>query len=398
MEFWNDPITTMFNSLLGTFTGWGMSEALATILIWLIGILSFVSFAMVLDIFLVWIERKVVARFQDRLGPNRVGPFGIFQPFADIVKLLIKEDITPLGADVVLFNLAPIVSLMSVLLLWAILPFAPKMVGVDLNVAMLYLVAAGAIGTLSVIMAGWASNNKYALMGAFRTVAQMVSYEIPMVAALLIVTLLAGTMGAVGIVEAQDSVPFIILSPLAFLIFLISVIAELGRSPFDLNEAESEIVAGFHTEYTGMKFGLFYAGELLHSFTFGGFIALLFFGGHRFFGLEELGPIVGAIIFLLKALFFYWVIMWVKYTVPRIRIDHMLAFNWKFLTPLAFILLMVTAVINRLLMDSAWLPLALFAANMLLIWLTIEYLKAQARKERERAEALTQSTAAAAQH
>jgi len=398
MEFWKDPITTMFDSLLASFTSGGMSESLATVLIWLIGILSFVTFAMVLDIFLVWVERKVVARFQDRLGPNRIGPFGIFQPFADIVKLLIKEDITPIGADVVLFNLAPIFSLMSVLLLWAILPFAPNMVGVDLNVAMLYLVAAGSIGTLSVIMAGWSSNNKYALMGAFRTVAQMVSYEIPMVAALLIVTVLAGTMGAVGIVDAQEAVPFIFLSPLAFLIFLISVIAELGRSPFDLNEAESEIVAGFHTEYTGMKFGLFYAGELLHSFTFGGFIALLFFGGHRFFGLENLGPIVGAIIFMLKALFFYWVIMWVKYTVPRIRIDHMLAFNWKFLTPLAFILLMVTALVGRLLMDSAWLAPALFLSNILLAWLTIEYLKSHARKERERTEAALKSVAPAAQH
>ena len=398
MEFWKDPITTMFDSLLASFTSGGMSESLATVLIWLIGILAFVSFAMILDIFLVWVERKVVARFQDRLGPNRVGPFGIFQPFADIVKLLIKEDITPIGADVVLFNLAPIFSLMSVLLLWAILPFAPKMVGVDLNVAMLYLVAAGSIGTLSVIMAGWSSNNKYALMGAFRTVAQMVSYEIPMVAALLIVTVLAGTMGAVGIVDAQEAVPFIFLSPLAFLIFLISAIAELGRSPFDLNEAESEIVAGFHTEYTGMKFGLFYAGELLHSFTFGGFIALLFFGGHRFFGLENLGPIVGAIIFMFKALFFYWVIMWVKYTVPRIRIDHMLAFNWKFLTPLAFILLMVTALIGRLLLGSSWLAPALFLSNILIAWLTIEYLKSHAQKERAQEEASTQSVAPVTQH
>ena len=172
MEFWNDPITTMYDSMLASFTSGSMSETTAIVLIYAIGILTFVSFAMVLDIFLVWIERKVVARFQDRLGPNRLGPFGIFQPFADIVKLLIKEDITPVGADVVLFNLAPIFSMMSVLLLWAILPFAPKMVGVDLNVAMLYLVAAGSIGTLSVIMAGWASNNKYATMGAFRTVAQ----------------------------------------------------------------------------------------------------------------------------------------------------------------------------------------------------------------------------------
>jgi len=165
----------------------------------------------------------------------------------------------------------------------------------------------------------------------------------------------------------------------------------LGRSPFDLNEAESEIVAGFHTEYTGMKFGLFYAGELLHSFTFGGFIALLFFGGHRFFGLEELGPIVGALIFIGKALFFYWVIMWVKYTVPRIRIDHMLAFNWKFLTPLAFILLMVTALVGRLFLESNWLVPALFLSNILIAWLTVEYLKSHARKEREKEEALKPS-------
>jgi len=287
---------------------------------------------------------------------------------------------------------------MSVLLLWAILPFAPKMVGVDLNVGMLYLVAAGSIGTLSVIMAGWSSNNKYALMGAFRTVAQMVSYEIPMVAALLVVTVLAGTMGAVGIVSAQESISFFWLSPLAFLIFLISAIAELGRSPFDLNEAESEIVAGFHTEYTGMKFGLFYAGELLHSFTFGGFMALLFFGGHRFFGLENLGPIVGALIFILKAIFFYWVIMWVKYTVPRIRVDHMLAFNWKFLTPLAFILLMVTALVGRLFLGSAWLAPALFISNILIAWLTVEYLKSHARKEREKEELSKQSAAVAPQH
>ncbi len=397
MTFWNDPINFLFAWLLGVFQGWGMAEGLATVLIWLIGILLLVTFAMVLDIFLVWVERKVVARFQDRLGPNRIGPFGIFQPFADIVKLLIKEDITPVGADVILFNLAPIFSMMSVLLLWAILPFAPNMFGVDLNVGMLYLVAAGSIGTLSVIMAGWASNNKYALMGAFRTVAQMVSYEIPMVAAILVVTVLAGTMGTIGIVEAQESAAFFWMSPLAVLIFLISAIAELGRSPFDLNEAESEIVAGFHTEYTGMKFGLFYAGELLHSFTFGGFIALLFFGGHRFFGLENLGPIVGALIFLTKALFFYWVIMWVKYTVPRVRVDHMLAFNWKFLTPLAFILLMVTALVGRLLMDSTWLVPGLFISNLVLIWLTIEYLKAHARKTRAQEE-VAKSAAPAAQH
>ncbi len=399
MTFWTDPINFVADWLMGVFTGWGMAEGLAGVLIALIGIFALVTFAMLLDILLVWVERKVVARFQDRLGPNRVGPFGIFQPFADIVKLLIKEDITPIGADKIIYNLAPIFSLMSVLLLWAILPFAPKIFGVDLNVGLLYIVAAGAIGTLSIIMAGWASNNKYALMGAFRTVAQMISYEIPMVVALLIPTLLAGTMGVNGIVESQG-IWFVVLSPLGALIFVISAIAELGRSPFDLNEAESEIVAGFHIEYTGMKFGLFYAGELLHAFTFGGFISVLFFGGYRFFGLENFGPIVAAVIFLLKALFFYWVIMWVKYTVPRVRIDHMLAFNWKFLTPLAFVLLMVTALVSKLLAGAGvgWHAAGLFLANVVVGWLTIEILKAYARRQREREETPAQPAVQAARH
>ncbi len=288
---------------------------------------------MLLDILLVWVERKVVARFQDRLGPNRVGPFGLIQPFADIIKLLIKEDITPDGADRVVYNLAPILSLMSVLLLWAIVPLAPVILGVDLNVGALYIIAAGAIGTLSIIMAAWASNNKYALIGAFRQVAVLVSFEVPMIATMLIPTVLAGSMGMNAIVQAQH-IWFFFLAPLAAIIFMVAAIAELGRSPFDMNEAESEIVAGFHIEYTGMKFGLFYAGELLHAFTFGGFWAILFFGGYRFFGLENLGPIVAAVILLAKAMFGYWVIMWIRYTVMRIRIDGMLAFSWKFLTPL----------------------------------------------------------------
>ncbi len=223
----------------------------------------------------------------DRLGPNRVGPFGIFQPFADIIKLIIKEDITPDGADKVVYNLAPILSLMSVLLLWAIIPLAPVIFGVDLNVGALYIIAAGSIGTLSIIMAAWASNNKYALIGAFRQVAVLVSFEIPMIATMLIPTILAGSMGMNEIVQGQQTVWYVVLAPLAAMIFMIAAIAELGRSPFDLNEAESEIVAGFHIEYTGMKFGLFYAGELLHAFTFGGFWAILFLGGYHFFGLGE---------------------------------------------------------------------------------------------------------------
>jgi len=393
MNFLNDPITFMSAWMRSLLTGWGLPEGMTTVIIYFIGITVLIIFAMVLDIMLVWVERKVVARFQDRLGPNRIGPYGLFQPFADIIKLIIKEDITPAGADKLLYNLGPVLAIASVIILWAILPLSAKIYGVDLNVAILYLVAAGALGTLSIIVGGWASNNKYALLGAFRMVANMVSYEIPMVVVLLIPTILADTMSMQGITQAQSGMWFAILSPLALIIFLISAIAELGRSPFDLNEAESEIVAGFHIEYTGMKFGLFYAGELLHAFTFGGFMAVLFFGGYGgFFGLEKIGffswlnnPFVQAVVFLAKAMFGYWVIMWIKYSMPRIRIDHMLAFNWKFLTPLALVVLVNTAVLSKVL---AGLPnwgyvLGMFLSNLVIGFITIEILRAYGRKQRK---------------
>jgi len=391
----DDPINFIGGWLHRLLTGWGLSSDLATIILYFIGIVVLITFAMVLDIGLVWVERKVVARFQDRLGPNRIGPFGIIQPFADIIKLIIKEDITPVGADKLIYNIAPVLAMASVIILWAILPLSSKIIGIDLNVAVLYLVAAGALGTLAIIMAGWASNNKYALLGAYRMVANMVSYEIPMVITLLIPVILANTMSVEGITLAQSGMWFAVLSPLAFLIFLISAIAELGRAPFDLNEAESEIVAGFHIEYTGMKFGLFYAGELLHAFTFGGFIAILFFGGYGgFFGLEKLtfppftwlsNPLVQTAVFLAKAMFGYWVIMWVKYSLPRIRIDHMLEFNWKFLTPLALVVLVFTAVLSKVL---AGLPTwgyvgGMFLSNLVIGLVTVEILRAYGRKQRQ---------------
>ncbi len=388
MDFWSDPIKFIAGWLTGLLTGWGVPASAANIAITALGIVVLLVAILVLDIFLVWVERKVVARFQDRLGPNRVGPFGLIQPFADIIKLIIKEDITPDGADKVVYNLAPILAMLAVLLLWAIVPLAPVILGVDLNVGALYIIAAGALGTLSIIMGGWSSNNKYALIGAFRQVAVLVSFEVPMIAMLLVPTILAGTMGLKGIVEAQNNVWFVLLSPLAALIFLITAIAELGRTPFDMNEAESEIVAGYHIEYTGMKFGLFYAGELLHAFTFGGFWAILFFGGYRFFGLENLGPLVAALILMAKSLFGYWVIMWIKYTLLRVRIDHMLAFNWKFLTPLSFVLLMVVALVHVLLRGSAPAVyiLGMFLSNVVLSLIVLEFLRRFSRRERLRAE------------
>jgi NADH-quinone oxidoreductase subunit H len=391
MTFWNNPINFIGNWLNGILTGWRLPAAMATILLYVIGIIVLILFAMTLDIGLVWVERKVVARFQDRLGPNRIGPFGLIQPVADIIKMVIKEDITPDGADKIIYNIAPVLAATSVIVLWAILPLASTIYGVDLNVGLLFIVAAGALGTLAIIMAGWSSNNKYALLGAFRMVSNMISYEIPMVIILLIPTILANTMSIRGITQAQSGMWFAILSPLALLIFLISAIAELGRSPFDLNEAESEIVAGFHIEYTGMKFGWFYAGELLHAFTFGGFIAILFFGGYGgFFGLEKLAaltwlniPFVQALVFIAKAMFGYWVIMWIKYSVPRIRIDHMLAFNWKFLVPLSLVVLVNTAILNKVLIVLPnWLyVLGMFGSNIVIGYVTIEILRAYGRKQ-----------------
>jgi NADH-quinone oxidoreductase subunit H len=276
---------------------------------------------------------------------------------------------------------------MSVLFLWAAVPLAPNILGVDLNVGVLYIIAAGAIGTLSIIMAGWSSNNKYSLIGAFREVAVMLSFEIPMLTVMLIPTIFAGSMG-VGAITAAQGVWFFFLAPLAAVIFLIAAIAELGRAPFDMGEAESELVSGYNIEYSGMKFGMFYAGELLHAFTFGGFWAIMFFGGYRFFGLEQVSPFLAIAVLLFKAFIGYWIIMWVKYTLLRIRIDHMLMFNWKFLTPVAFVLLMATAFMNALLADApTWLYVGgMFLSNILVAVIALETARGYSRRERERVE------------
>lgn len=385
-----DPITLIADWLEGLLLGWGLAPELVTFILTLLGVAVLATFVLVVAIFLVWLERKIVARFQDRLGPNRVGPYGLIQPFADIIKLLSKEDITPDGADKVPYNLAPIVALATVLILWAVIPMAPTVLGSDINVGLLFIVAAGAIGTLGIIMAGWASNNKFALLGALRTVAMMVSYEVPMVIALLVPTILAHSMGVNDIVNAQ-SVWFIVVAPIAAFIFLITSIAEVGRAPFDLVEAESEIVAGFHIEYTGMKFGLFYAGELLHAVTIGALFSTLFLGGWRGPFAEQV-PVLGIVYLWLKAFFVYWVIAWIKYSLPRIRIDHMLNFNWKFLTPLALIILIVTAIADKLLINNNYAVsptvylLVMFGINVVIGWATLALVRRFARLRRLRFE------------
>ncbi len=381
MPFLTDPINFIATWLRGVLSGWGLGEIWVSLIMAFLGALLVASFVLLVDIVLVWVERKVVARLQDRLGPNRLGPFGLIQPIADVIKLLIKEDITPAGADKVLYNIAPILALATVLLLWAVIPFGPRIFGTDLNVGILYIVAIGAISTLGIIMAGWASNNKYALIGAFRSVAQLVSFEVPMVLALLVPVLLSGTMGITGIVQGQ-SIWYIIFSPLAALIFLICIQAELGRAPFDLPEGESEIVAGFHIEYTGMKFGMFYAGELLHALTFGGLFSALFLGGWRGPGAETY-PFLGVFYFFVKAFIMYFVIMWVKYSLPRIRIDQMLNFTWKFLTPLALGLVIFTSIVLKIFQDSSSLvqAVALLLTNVILVGITLQLLRRRVYQE-----------------
>ncbi|RMF46674.1 MAG: NADH-quinone oxidoreductase subunit NuoH [Anaerolineae bacterium] len=370
MNFLADPITFIAEWLRGLLVGWGLSAGAVTFIMKLLGVVAVGSFGLIVVIFLIWLERKVAARFQQRLGPNRVGPWGLFQTFADMVKIFTKEHITPKGVDVVVYNMAPLLSVAAVILLWAVIPFTPKAIGADLNVGVLYLVAVGALGTLAILMAGWSSNNKYALLGAFRTVAQMVSYEVPMVLALLVPVLLSGTMGVNGIIKAQ-SVVFFVVSPLAALLFFISSLAEIGRTPFDLLEGESEIVAGYHIEYSGLKFGMFFVGEFLHAFTISALFAALFLGGWRGWGAEQV-PILGFVYFMLKTFAAYFVVMWVRGTLPRVRIDHMLNFNWKFLTPVGLILLVATAVVQKIVLVTGapmWvMVLAHLIVNLLIAW------------------------------
>jgi NADH-quinone oxidoreductase subunit H len=386
--FFRDPfgwVSRTWNDLL---TGLGLSSELATLLLQLVGAVVLTGIVLTLSgVFLTWLDRKLSARIQDRLGPNRVGPYGLLQSVADAIKLVTKEDITPDGADKVVYNLAPLLAIMSVAGLWAVVPFAPQLIGTDLNVGLLYLVSIGSIGTLSIIMAGWASNNKYALLGAFRTVAQLVSYEVPMVLALIIPTMLAGSMGMGDIVARQRDVWFIVLAPLAGLIFFISSLAEVGRTPFDLMEAESEIVAGFNIEYSGMKFGMFYVAEFLHAFTISALTATIFLGGWQGPGAAAF-PLLGLVYFLIKTAFVYFILTLMRFTLPRIRIDQMNDLNWKFLTPLALAAVIVTAVADKAALEIGWSRTgALLAANGAVLFVTVLLLGRHARSLRRRLEA-----------
>ena len=279
-----------------------------------------------------WGERRLLGRFQNRVGPNRWGPFGALQPIADLAKLITKEDIIPYGADRLAFTAVPVIMVASLLVATAVIPFAKDVALVDLNVGVLFVLAVSSITSIAIFTAGWASNNRYALFGAGRAVAVLISYEVPVVLSLLGVVVVAGSMSLGDIVAAQ-AVPFFLVQPLAFFVFLAGMSAELNRTPFDVAEAESEIIAGYHTEYSGIKFALIQAAEFGGALFVSGLIATLFLAGWA-------GPVadwLGWLWFLIKTFIGIFLFVWIRSTFPRLRLDQIMAVCWKFLMPLSFI-------------------------------------------------------------
>jgi len=296
--------------------------------------------------YLVFAERRILAWVQDRKGPNRVGPFGLLQPLADLIKLLTKEDVVPGAADRWLFYLAPAMAAIPAMLIFSVIPFgAPltiygrtlPLVVADLNVGLLFFLALSSIAVYGVAIGGWASNSKYALLGGIRGLAQLISYELSMGLSLVPIVMLSHSFSLTDIVAAQTTMPFIVYQPLAFIIFLLSITAECKRIPFDLPEAEGELVAGFHTEYSGMRFGLFFVGEYINIIVLGGLAATFFLGGWH-------GPLLPPTVwFSLKTLAVAFFFIWTRGTLPRLRYDQLMHFGWKVLTPLALVNILITA-------------------------------------------------------
>lgn len=296
--------------------------------------------------YMTLLERRLLGKFQIRYGPNRVGPFGLLQPLADGVKLILKESFMPANVDVLVYWLAPALSMITALFVYAVIPFGPEVMLfgrpvalrlADVDVGILVVLAASSIGVYGIILGGWSSNSKYSLLGSLRSSAQLISYELALGLAIIAVVLTAGSLSLVRIVEAQHSVWFVFRQPLAFLIFLVAALAETNRAPFDLPEAEQELVAGYQTEYGGFKFAMFYIGEYVAVVTMSALMTTLFWGGWQ-------GPVLpGVLWFALKTLAFVFVFIWVRATLPRVRHDQLMAFGWKVLVPLGLVNIVVTA-------------------------------------------------------
>ncbi|MDN5346634.1 MAG: NADH-quinone oxidoreductase subunit [Clostridia bacterium] len=333
---WADEI----NKLI---TNWGLQLGIPVFItqlfLMIVVAVILLSFILLNVAFLTWLERKVAGHIQVRHGPMRTGPHGILQPVADGIKLLFKESITLPFVDNFIYTLSPAMMFTAAMLTYIVLPFAPGWVVAPLDYGLIFVFAAGGVSSFFVFTAGWSSNNKYSLLAGMRTIAQVISYEIPMILAALGVALFAGSLNLVEIVEAQKGLWNIVVQPLGFLLFLTAALGETHRAPFDLLEAEQELVAGYMTEYSGMRFALFYLGEYTHMFAAAALMTTLYLGGWQ-------GPYLPPVVwFLLKAYALVLLIMWFRWTYPRIRIDHLMNFSWKFILPLALINLGVTALV-----------------------------------------------------
>ncbi len=298
--------------------------------------------------YLVLVERKFLARLQIRYGPNRAGKFGLLQPFADTIKMMINEDIVPAAADRMIFLLAPAVVAFTALLMFAVVPFGSDlviagkkipMVISDLNVGLLFVFAMSALGVYGVALGGWASNSKFSLLGGIRGAAQMISYELALGLSLVPIVMVARSFSLVDIVNAQADYPFVLVQPVSFVIFVLSAMAESKRIPFDLPEAENELGAGYHTEYSGMRFGLFFLGEYVHMQVLGALTAVFFLGGWR-------GPLLPPVIWLfIKIVLVALIMIWIRGTLPRLRYDQLMSLGWKVLIPAALVNIMITGAI-----------------------------------------------------
>jgi NADH-quinone oxidoreductase subunit H len=325
---------------------------LASIIEWVIKSAILLLFGVTGFAYLTYYERRALARIQVRIGPNRAGPFGLLQPVADGLKLIFKEEFVPERADKIIFFAAPVVTVLPALIIWAVIPWGSTLTLfgreinlylVDLNVGVLYLLAVTSIAVYGIVLAGWSSNNKYALLGGLRSSAQMISYEIALGLAFIGPILLAGSMSLVDIVEGQRNVWFVIYQPLGAAIFLIATLAEVNRAPFDMPEAEQELTAGYHVEYSGMKFALFFMAEYIKMIAVSAMAATLFFGGYRI-PFVDLPAYLEPLVLFVKIVVLLFGMIWVRATLPRFRYDRLMAFGWKVLLPLALLNVFVTAV------------------------------------------------------
>jgi NADH-quinone oxidoreductase subunit H len=334
------PVEHWFTNIAGALVHWlmglGVPAGWADLILLIVQWVCIIGIVTLNILILIWLERKVAGFVQMRLGPNRLGPFGVFQTVADAIKLLTKQDLIPAAVDKWVFRTAPLLFIVIAVMLYVVLPMGDGMAIVNLNVGVLYFISVGSLSTICLLMAGWGSNNKWSLLGAMRAVAQMISYEIPLAFSLLGVVMIAGSLNLQDIVAAQHNIWFILLQPVAFLIYFIAATAELNRGPFDMPEAESELTAGPYTEYSGMRWALFFLAEYTNLVAVSALAATIFLGGWQ-------GPWLPSWLWIIiKTYFVMMLFFWIKWTFPRIRMDHLMSFSWKVLLPVSLANILIT--------------------------------------------------------